>query len=546
MSWYYTREAGAEGQVLTDEGTPPGLTVSALLERGPVPMAVCLEVVAFLADILTIAEDDNALHGDIKPGDVCIDFHGSVSLSGFGLARRTGRAPDSPLQLPASDVYGLGVVLHAMLSSTPMGAIPRERDAHDDAIVDRLLAIDWTEMEGIPGRDPVIHFLCSMLAHSPAERPAPLDVANIVSGVAAKMGSPSLVEWAQSSIAAAPASTDVPAIDEVLAEPEQMGKVFTKTGQYSRRQTASSKGECTAFWSRDKIAAMLDDGEDQLSASAMFDRRDLAGRLNHSGAPRKPPQPSPSTPYPEEAPWAPDATLTGKNASPQLNAAIAELKAGGAREPVTLPPQPPGPLAPPSAEPTSPVPPPVRASRVSPAPQREPGQTPFPWVPVVIGVVGMGTVLGLFAVAGVAYWYLQDRRDGPPPAVESAAAPADQSDAPKAEERTPVRSERAAPTPAKTPRVKRAKRRRAPASDSEIPASVTGEFEVAFRTAGASATLRCGDGQQGQFAGMIRRTFTVPTTCRVDIGDAKGAVQVSTGGTVTCTATADTVTCTGP
>jgi len=94
--------------------------------------------------------------------------------------------------------------------------------------------------------------------------------------------------------------------------------------------------------------------------------------------------------------------------------------------------------------------------------------------------------------------------------------------------------------------MKRAKRRRAPANDSQIPASVTGEFEVAFRTAGASATLQCGDGQRGQFAGMIRRSFTVPTTCRVDIGDAKGAVQVAASGTVTCTATDTTVTCTGP
>ena len=25
MSWYYTREAGNDGQVLTDEGTPPGI-----------------------------------------------------------------------------------------------------------------------------------------------------------------------------------------------------------------------------------------------------------------------------------------------------------------------------------------------------------------------------------------------------------------------------------------------------------------------------------------------------------------------------------------
>ena len=92
MSWYYTREVG-DDQVLYREGTPPGRAVTAILREARIPMAVCLEMVAYLADILTIAEEDRTLHGDINPGDVYIDDRGNVSLAGYGHARRSGRAP---------------------------------------------------------------------------------------------------------------------------------------------------------------------------------------------------------------------------------------------------------------------------------------------------------------------------------------------------------------------------------------------------------------------------------------------------------------------
>lgn len=554
MSWYYTREVGNEGQVLTDDGTPDGRPVTAMLQKARIPMAVCLEIVAFLADILTIAEEDRALHGDINPGDVFIDQRGNVSLAGFGLARRAGRAPDSPPQLPASDVYGLGVVMHALLSTEPMGPVPRERDAHDDAIVDRLLSIDWSEMEGVPGRDPVIHFLCSMLAHSPAERPAPLDVANIVSGAAAKIGGQSLAAWARRTdpeplrLGAADAPTD----EEVLEAPQRAETMF---GQSRRRQTASSKGECTAFWSRDKIAAMLDEGEDQVSASAMFDRRDLAARLHRA---------EPSTPtkeaYPDEQPWSPDATLTGNNAPPKLREAMSELKRSASREPVELPSQgprvaspappaavaPPPPVAVPGAAPLAEAGPP----RASPAPPRTPAPKPFPWVPVLLGLVGMGMVLALFAVAGVAYLYLQAQDESPAPSPRQSSSA---TESPARPEPPPEEPETTAPPPARarsTGTTKRTPRRTPPArrapSPSSAPTAVSDEFEIAFRALDAKAVLQCGDGQTGTFVGMTRRTFSGVTTCRIDIGDAKGAVQVSRSGTVTCAAVGATVNCSGP
>lgn len=542
MSWFYTREAGDEGQVLTDEGTPSGKPITVLLRGQPIPMAVCLELVSFLADILTIAEEDKALHGDINPGDVYVDAAGSVSLSGYGPVRRSGRAPDSPPQLPASDVYGLGIVLHALLSTEPMGAVPKERDAHDDAIVDRLLAIDWSEMEGLAGRDPVIHFLCSMLAHSPAERPAPLDVANIVSEVALKMGGMPLVEWARVLGPQPSPATDAPDIEEVLAAPQNTGRVFNKTGQYSRRQTASAKGECTAFWSRDKISAMLDDGEDHVSKSAMFERRDLVTMLDSEPeSVIRSPRPQGTRDYPEENPWSPDVTLTGGNAPKELQNVMAGLKETANRERVELPREQPAPSAPPIAverPPPSPVP--VPKNRVSPAPERPPASKPFPWVPVLIGVIGMGMVLGLFAVAGVAYWYIESQKPEP---VE-AAVPVPET----APEAVPESEPEAKPKPksrAVTPRKsKKRSARKASRAAPEPPPS--DEFEVSFRAMGVKAKLQCGDGQSGSFIGVTRRTFSGLTTCRVDVGDAKGAVQVGRAGTVNCSVVDAAVVCTGP
>ena len=332
MNWYYTREPGSQGQILNDEGKPPGRPLSKLLEQGVLPIGVALEIIACLAEILTIAEEDNAVHGDIKPGDVFVAPNGSVSLEGYGTQRNSGRAPEEHQQGAATDVYGLGVVLHAALSNEPMGVVPKDRDGHDDAIVDRLLAIDWSDMDDLKGRDPVIHFLCSMLAYEPPERPAALDVANILSEVAAQLGGASVEQWAQGAMAAqAGVSSSTPSVEEVLSGPAELGRVFNQTGQYSRRrQSAAAKGECTAFWSRDKIDAMLDDGEDYLGEAQMFNREE---RQRTPPSVPEPPKLSPmmrsvNEPYPDEVPWSPDATISGKPQDEELKKAISKLREG--------------------------------------------------------------------------------------------------------------------------------------------------------------------------------------------------------------------------
>ena len=544
MTWYYTRESGDEGQVLTDEGTPPGVSISDLVRSGPLPMSVALELIAYLADLLTIAQEDDALHGDISPGDVFINGLGSVSLSGYGPVRDQGRAPEGRPLFPASDVYGLGLVIHAVLSTQSMGAIPRERDAHDDAIVDKLLAIDWSSLQSLPGRDSLIHFLCSMLAFDPSERPKPLDVANVLAGAGDKIGGDGIGLWASKRWSTSrPIEEELPTIAEVLDAPAELGRVFNKTGQYARRQSASAKGECTAFWSKDKISAMLDEGEDPLAGSQMFERMDLQNKLQEEEpSVIRSPRPNLEQSYPDETPWSPDATITGKPDDPNLQAAMAKLRAD-AESSMSSPPSPPPAESkppPPQVRPSPPPAAPLAQSPVSAVGPRAPASKPFPWLPVVLGLVGTGLVVGLFVLAAVLYMTINNDQSATP----ATPAPAQvESEVVKETPKPEPKKRRVTPKKTTPKKVKPKTRKRAAAPAPVAPP--TTDFEVTFRAMGADAKLECGDGQSGRFVGVTRRTFTDVTTCRVTIDGVLGAVQVRRSSTVNCKVSGGAVTCSG-
>ncbi|MGB0639452.1 MAG: hypothetical protein ACPGTU_08970 [Myxococcota bacterium] len=579
MNWYYTREPGSQGQILNDEGNPPGTPLSKLLQHGVLPIGVALEVIACLAEILTIAEEDNAVHGDIKPGDVFVAANGSVSLEGYGTQRNGGRAPEERPQGASTDVYGLGIVLHAALSNAPMGAVPKDRDGHDDAIVDRLLAIDWSDMDDLKGRDPVIHFLCSMLAYEPRERPAALDVANILSEVSAQLGGTSVEQWAKTTISAqASGSSSTPTVEEVLSGPAELGRVFNKTGQYSRRrQSAAAKGECTAFWSRDKIDAMLDEGADHLGDSQMFSRE-------HSS--RKPPivpeaepprvirsapssMPKPSDVYPDEIPWSPDATISGRPDDEELKNVISKLRA--AQDGVSAPPGPPpspvvGSEAPPPPSPSTPhrPPPPVAApaatsgpppiatvGRTGPVPARpkKGSGKPIPWIPILIGAVLVLLLFLATAVSGLAWYVLKVKNNSESVNVEMQDVEVEEEIIEKPPPAKPVtKREKPRTRPKKTatprPATKRTKASKAAPSPTAAPPP-SGAFDVTFKAMGAEAYLECGDGQTGRFTGLTRRKFTSRTACKITIDDASNAVMVQRSSTVICAKSGSTVTCSG-
>ena len=546
MSWYYTREAGNDGQVLTDEGTPPGVCITDVVQDGPLPMSVALEIIAYVADILTISEEDRAVHGDISPGDVFIDERGSVSLANFGPMRSRGRAPEGKPLFPASEVYGLGVVLHALLSTQSLGAIPRARDAHDDAIVDKLLAIDWTDLQRLPGRDSLIHFLCSMLAHSPAERPTPLDVANVLAEAGNKIGGDGVAVWASKRWGRTGIQEELPTVAEVLEAPSELGRVFNKTGQYSRRQSASAKGESTAFWSRDKINAMLDDGDDPLAGSQMFLRRDLQSMLARD-------EDSAIRHIPSRQRNEPDQPLMDSRLHHKRTTKIRACPRHGRPEESgcveghlrRLSPH--RPLERPAGKADG-VPASCPSTVTSPPPDRPAADKPFPWLPVVIGAVGFGLVLGMLALAAAIYYSSQSGEGSTvAPVVEEKAASPAEAPEPQAKPEPevkpkPRKSTRRTSSPSN--RVKSTKRSKARAKPAPAPLP-SGDFDVAFREMGAEAEFVCGDGQSGRFIGMTRRKFSDVTTCRMTIDGKVGAVQVKRASTVSCSVSGAAVVCTG-
>lgn len=174
----------------------PGPDLATLLRDGPVPATEAVRIGADVADALAAAHRAGVVHGDVKPANVVVgqdlvalvDFGAATADSGGPLTYGTApyMAPEqvqARAVTPATDVYALGCLLHAVLTGrppfpgdAPLAVLQRHVRERPPRLGDRVRGLP-PELDALVAR---------MLAKAPEDRGTAAQVHEELAAVAAR------------------------------------------------------------------------------------------------------------------------------------------------------------------------------------------------------------------------------------------------------------------------------------------------------------------------------------------------------------------------
>jgi serine/threonine protein kinase len=205
-----------------------GVSAGAMIHAGRVPPGVAVEIVGEVARALHHAfhmdgpegEQLQLLHRDIKPDNIQLTPAGEVRVLDFGIARANFAAREfktrhslggtpgyiapervQGIELPAGDVFSLGVVLHELVSGTrPRFAATVHLDSESDlSEIAAEMDVD-PELLADPHAGPVLRLAAQMRAAEPEARPTARQVEESCRSLRQKLPAPYYRDWAEEKI----------------------------------------------------------------------------------------------------------------------------------------------------------------------------------------------------------------------------------------------------------------------------------------------------------------------------------------------------------